>query len=55
MTSIDATKGIMMNVFGLETIRYIAFSQGMSAYWIGGWNMHTHVYEVHFSQQGARL
>ena len=55
MTIIDATKGVMMNIFALETIRYIAFSQGMDADWIGEWNRHTHVYEAHFSQNGARL
>lgn len=55
MTMIDATKGIIMNVFGCETIRYIAFSQGMKSEWLGGWNMHTNVYEAHFSQKGARL
>lgn len=55
MTAIDATKGVMMNVFGIETIEYIALSQGMRAEWLGGWNRHTHVYEAHFSQNGARL
>lgn len=55
MIAIDATKGVIINICGIETIRYIASSQGMKTEWLGGWNRHTHVYEAHFSQRGARL
>lgn len=52
---IQENESPMMTKYGVEVIRYIAYSQGMNVEWFGGHNRHIHSYKAHFSQDGARL